>query len=307
MVSYQNPQYEMHENVLPQPLYPEPRPNYIQNPSYVHQPIAREPVWNPNEVSYNPVYTKPPPGILKPIPQTNYYPRHEINNMYSEMPYYPNPREYYPRTNIAPAPGKRSEFIEDFKQKLTYGNKIEMAYLKGHIVELAKDQFGSRFLQQRIMACPLEEKIAIYEEIKGQIINLMFDVFGNYVVQILIQKGSVDQLKYIIDNIKGKVMSLSMDMYGCRCIQKGIEYGSPDQRALILDEIKPLVRDYVENQNANHVLQICIMTLQPKFIEFILEYFKANVIYLCKHCYGCRVMQKTIEKSKDLDVNLYKR
>lgn len=194
--------------------------------------------------------------------------------------------EYKPRGTTPTAAVPRNEFLEEFKQKLTYGKKIDLSELKGHIMELAKDQFGSRHLQQKIHESTQAEKQAIFDEIKDCAVALMSDVFGNYVIQILISEGAPEHRAALIEKIKGKVKDLSLDMYGCRCVQKAIETGTSEQKTALLDEIKPYVGECVDSQNANHVLQKCIEAVPVEQIAFILEYAKNNVwiIFSFKGC-----------------------
>lgn len=48
------------------------------------------------------------------------------------------------------------------------------------------DQYGSRFIQQKLETATAEEKNMIYQEIMPQALALMTDVFGNYVIQKVI-------------------------------------------------------------------------------------------------------------------------
>lgn len=48
------------------------------------------------------------------------------------------------------------------------------------------DQYGSRFIQQKLETATIEEKNMVYQEIMPHALNLMTDVFGNYVIQKVI-------------------------------------------------------------------------------------------------------------------------
>lgn len=52
-----------------------------------------------------------------------------------------------------------------------------------HVVFFSADQYGSRFIQQKLETATTEEKTMVYQEIIPQVLTLMTDVFGNYVVQ----------------------------------------------------------------------------------------------------------------------------
>lgn len=48
---------------------------------------------------------------------------------------------------------------------------------------ISADQYGSRFIQQKLETATTEEKNMVYQEISPQALTLMTDVFGNYVIQ----------------------------------------------------------------------------------------------------------------------------
>ena len=48
------------------------------------------------------------------------------------------------------------------------------------------DQYGSRFIQQKLETATAEEKNMVFDEIMPQALSLMTDVFGNYVIQKVI-------------------------------------------------------------------------------------------------------------------------
>ena len=45
------------------------------------------------------------------------------------------------------------------------------------------DQYGSRFIQQKLETATTDEKNMVFEEIIPQAFTLVTDVFGNYVIQ----------------------------------------------------------------------------------------------------------------------------
>lgn len=50
------------------------------------------------------------------------------------------------------------------------------------------DQYGSRFIQQKLEIATTDEKNMVFEEIMPHALSLMTDVFGNYVVQKVLYK-----------------------------------------------------------------------------------------------------------------------
>jgi pumilio RNA-binding family len=66
---------------------------------------------------------------------------------------------------------------------------------RGLMLELATDQYGSRFIQQRLETATPEEKQAAFEQLLPETLRLCTDVFGNYVIQKFFEFGSFEQKK----------------------------------------------------------------------------------------------------------------
>lgn len=51
------------------------------------------------------------------------------------------------------------------------------------VYNFSVDQHGSRFIQQKLEHCTVEDKASVFKEILPRASKLMTDVFGNYVIQ----------------------------------------------------------------------------------------------------------------------------
>ena len=60
-------------------------------------------------------------------------------------------------------------------------------------MEYAKDQNGSRYIQQRLEQASVIDKTAVFREIIPHCHELMTDVFGNYVIQKFFELGTLEQ------------------------------------------------------------------------------------------------------------------
>lgn len=56
----------------------------------------------------------------------------------------------------------------------------------------SSDQHGSRFIQQKLENCGVEEKALVFKEILPHAPKLMTDVFGNYVIQKVSIRGDIN-------------------------------------------------------------------------------------------------------------------
>ncbi|KAJ9175746.1 hypothetical protein P3X46_014270 [Hevea brasiliensis] len=111
-----------------------------------------------------------------------------------------------------------SSLLDEFKSSKT--KCFELSEITGHVVEFSADQYGSRFIQQKLETATTEEKNMVFNEIMPQALSLMTDVFGNYVIQKFFEHGSASQIRELADQLTGHVLTLSLQMYGCRVIQK---------------------------------------------------------------------------------------
>ncbi|KAL8478285.1 hypothetical protein ACS0TY_030259 [Phlomoides rotata] len=152
------------------------------------------------------------------------------------------------------------------------------------------DQYGSRFIQQKLETATTEEKNMVFQEIFPQALALMTDFF---------EHGLAGQRRELAGKLLGHVLTLSLQMYGCRVIQKAIEVVDVDQKIKMVGELDGNVMRCVRDQNGNHVIQKCIECIPDEHIQFIVATFYDQVITLSTHPYGYRVIQRVLEHCMD--------
>ncbi|ONK70605.1 uncharacterized protein A4U43_C05F35490 [Asparagus officinalis] len=192
---------------------------------------------------------------------------------------------------------KPPSFLEELKSSKS--RRYELSDIVGRIVEFSADQHGSRFIQQKLETCTIEEKAAVFQEVLPHASTLMTDVFGNYVIQKFFEYGSPEQRKELANKLVGHVLPLSLQMYGCRVIQKALEVIDLEQKTQLVHELDGHVMRCVRDQNGNHVIQKCIECIPSEKIDFIISAFRGNVASLSMHPYGCRVIQRVLEHCTD--------
>ncbi|KAL8102934.1 pumilio homolog 2-like [Apium graveolens] len=190
-----------------------------------------------------------------------------------------------------------SSLLDEFKNNKA--RCFELSEIAGHVVEFSADQYGSRFIQQKLETATTEEKNMVFNEITPQALSLMTDVFGNYVIQKFFEHGSASQIRELADQLNGHVLNLSLQMYGCRVIQKAIEVVDLDQQTKMVAELDGHIMRCVRDQNGNHVIQKCIECIPEDTIQFIVSIFYDQVVTLSTHPYGCRVIQRVLEHCSD--------
>lgn len=186
-----------------------------------------------------------------------------------------------------------SSLLDEFKNNKT--KSFELSDIVDHVVDFSTDQYGSRFIQQKLETATAEEKSMIFPEIIPHARTLMTDVFGNYVIQKFFEHGTESQRKELANQLSGHVLPLSLQMYGCRVIQKALEVVDVDQQTQMVAELDGSVMKCVRDQNGNHVVQKSIECVPQDRIQFIISAFYGHVFTLSTHPYGCRVIQRVLE------------
>uniref|UniRef100_A0A1J3JGI3 Pumilio-like protein 1 n=2 Tax=Noccaea caerulescens TaxID=107243 RepID=A0A1J3JGI3_NOCCA len=255
-------------------------PTFGSNMSYPGSPLAHHVIQNPLMAPCSPMR------------------RGEVNMRY------PSATRNYPGGVMGYMDGSLDEsfgssLLEEFKSNKTRG--FELSEIASHVVEFSADQYGSRFIQQKLETATTDEKNMVYEEIMPEALALMTDVFGNYVIQKFFEHGLPSQRRELAEKLFNNVLPLSLQMYGCRVIQKAIEVVDLDQKIKMVKELDGHVMRCVRDQNGNHVVQKCIECVPEENIEFIISTFFGQVVTLSTHPYGCRVIQRVLEHCHDPD------
>ncbi|GMJ11965.1 pumilio 4 [Hibiscus trionum] len=191
-----------------------------------------------------------------------------------------------------------SSLLDEFKNNKA--RSFELLDIVDHVVEFSTDQYGSRFIQQKLETATEKEKNKIFPEIFPHARALMTDVFGNYVIQKFFEHGTESQRVELASQLTGHVLALSLQMYGCRVIQKALEVVDVDQQTRMVAELDGSVMKCVHDQNGNHVIQKSIECVPQDRIQFIISAFYGQVVALSTHPYGCRVIQRVLEHCKDV-------
>ncbi|KAF4729200.1 hypothetical protein FOZ62_003499 [Perkinsus olseni] len=172
---------------------------------------------------------------------------------------------------------------------------------KGHILQLATDQWGCRFVQLRLDSVDEGEANLIVSELLEHITDLSTDSYGNYVVQKMIEASAANKtrLGLIVEQLVGEVFRLSVHVYGCRVIQRAISATCvplPQQHALLVSELKGRIQECAEDAHGNHVIQKIIEVERPvQKLQFIVDALTPSASWLAAHACGCRVIQRLLE------------
>ena len=106
----------------------------------------------------------------------------------------------------------------------TYSPEEELLNNLELVPQWARDQNGSRTVQNIFEGEDDSKKDAVFHSIFKDSMGLIKDRFGNYVFQKIFEKGLPTHRKILMNSLWGSIVALSMHSYGCRVIQKAIDY-----------------------------------------------------------------------------------
>ncbi|OEL35734.1 Pumilio-like protein 2 [Dichanthelium oligosanthes] len=187
-----------------------------------------------------------------------------------------------------------SSLLDEFKSNKA--RSFELAEIAGHVVEFSADQYGSRFIQQKLETATVEEKSMVFEEIMPNALSLMTDVFGNYVVQKkCIECIPEDSIQFIISTFYGHVVPLSTHPYGCRVIQRVLEHcADPKTQQIVMDEILQSVCMLAQDQYGNYVVQHVLEHGKPHERSIIIEKLAGQIIQMSQQKFASNVVEKCL-------------
>ncbi|XP_010277176.1 PREDICTED: pumilio homolog 12-like [Nelumbo nucifera] len=135
---------------------------------------------------------------------------------------------------------------------------LSLEELRGHILEVAKDQRGCRFLQKKFEEGNEEDIKMIFSEVKDHANQLMVDPFGNYLVQKLIEVCNVEQRTEILHAVtreEFELVTICLNPYGTRAVQKLLEHlTTPQQISRVMSALRRGAVTLTNNTNGHHYL-----------------------------------------------------
>ncbi|CAD7929555.1 unnamed protein product [Amoebophrya sp. A120] len=194
-----------------------------------------------------------------------------------------------------------SQALMDFRIR---GMKKELNEILPHVVEFCKDQYGSRYIQQKLQVSAAHEKQAFYLALKPHVRDLVLDPFGNYVVQKFFERGNREHREGLASELRGLALGLSYHMFGCWVMQRLMEVldTNPDLQKELAEELQADLLGLIVNQNGNHVVQACVENMPAENTTFIVHTLQGSVVRMARHTYGCRVLQRIVERCQTADV-----
>ncbi|KAG5542038.1 hypothetical protein RHGRI_021771 [Rhododendron griersonianum] len=193
--------------------------------------------------------------------------------------------------------GSRS--LNQFPQFL---NGYSLKDLRGRIVSLAKDQYGSRLLQTEFEDPGEDEIEMVLMEVIDHVGELMKDQFGNYIVQKLVKVCNERQRTLMVlalTKIQNQLISICLNPHGTRVVQRLLEtIDSQRQISLVLSALSPGAVVLATDPNGHHVIQQCLIHFSNEDNKYLLNGIADNCLKIATNKHGCCVLQACVDHSQ---------
>ncbi|MES1909226.1 MAG: hypothetical protein MHM6MM_002001 [Cercozoa sp. M6MM] len=164
---------------------------------------------------------------------------------------------------------------------------------------LAMRQKGSRLLQALLdEASPREIERIIDSLSEHQVRQVSCDMFGNHVVQRLVQTDEC-AVKVLAKIGATKTLTLMRHACGCRVLQHLLRH--EHVQPTIVEVMKGRVPTLVSHRHAHHVVQQALRLCSMPLVAFVCDelFVKGDTHSWCTHDFGCRVVQRVVERHAD--------
>ncbi|KAH7836403.1 hypothetical protein Vadar_000817 [Vaccinium darrowii] len=200
-------------------------------------------------------------------------PKKQLGNQYnSQIPNLP----FVKKNNFLDFSGPSGQNFDGFVRMKSYNlgtsslnqfpqfmNGCSLEKLRGQIVRMAKDQYGSRFLQTKFEDPKEDEIRMVLSEVIDHLGELMGDQFGNYIVQKLVKLCNEKQrtlMFWAITKTPFQLISICLDRHGTRLVQRLLEnITSQQQISLVMPALSPGAVVLATDPNGHFVIQHCLI------------------------------------------------
>merc|ERR1711988_1627959 len=111
-----------------------------------------------------------------------------------------------------------------------------------------------------------------------------------------LESGDIEKRQRIFKWVTEAFWPLAFNKQGCRLVQKAMDVGTPAYQAQLLENLPGYVYDALQSPHANYVLQKFIEVVSPpEKLQFIVQELQGNVLYVARHRFGCRILQRLME------------
>lgn len=166
------------------------------------------------------------------------------------------------------------------------------SFARGSLALLAREQEGSRLLQQKLVSMPPGELIQAVDELGPHLANLATNAFGNYLVSAMADLRPAHQA--IHSALTGNICRLMIHRQGSRVVQSALARLPANMSANLVDELEGHVSEVA---SGTHGSWSVVAAYQHTHKAFVLKELALEIRWLSAQQNGSRVIQKVLAEA----------
>eukprot|EP00930_Biecheleria_cincta_P069277 TRINITY_DN57029_c0_g1_i1.p1 TRINITY_DN57029_c0_g1~~TRINITY_DN57029_c0_g1_i1.p1 ORF type:complete len:620 (+),score=104.36 TRINITY_DN57029_c0_g1_i1:39-1862(+) len=193
-------------------------------------------------------------------------------------------------------------------KKSTPAQKLSLETALSNIRKYAREPEGSRVLQSAWQSAAKDTQMTIVDAVlnDNDMISLCRDAHANYLVQKLFEGTLIDDERATLfaKKLEGQAIALANHKHGCRVLQTAMQHLPADLLTRLIQEMLDggCLTECIGDPNGNHVVQRLVQMLTPDLASSFIAYCSDTAGQITTNEYGCRIIQRLIEKCEELDM-----
>ena len=175
-------------------------------------------------------------------------------------------------------------------------------FLTSNLYILLKDQFGCKFLQDKLEKDKYIAFSYFFPALVPNINELIKDTFANYFIQKMLFYLNEAQMEYILKILEPNFLDICIDSRGTRVVQSIMDLLLTEKlRKLFFDIIKPIFISLINEFISTHIIYKFI-NLFPEFLEETNNIIINNIIKIATHKRGCIFLQNYLSNMNEINL-----
>lgn len=175
-------------------------------------------------------------------------------------------------------------------------------FLTSNLYILLKDQFGCKFLQDKLEKDKYIAFSYFFPALVPNINELIKDTFANYFIQKMLFYLNEAQMEYILKILAPNFLDICIDSRGTRVVQSIMDLLLTEKlRKLFFDIIKPIFISLINEFISTHIIYKFI-NLFPEFLEETNNIIINNIMKIATHKRGCIFLQNYLSNMNKINL-----
>jgi hypothetical protein len=175
-------------------------------------------------------------------------------------------------------------------------------FLTSNLYILLKDQFGCKFLQEKLEKDKYTAFSYFFPALVPNIKEFITDTFANYFIQKILVYLNESQMECILKILEPDFLDICIDSRGTRVVQSIMDLLLTEKlRKLFFDIIKPIFISLINEFVSTHIIYKFI-NLFPEYLEDTNNIIINNIIAIATHKRGCIFLQNYLTNMNKINL-----